>query len=96
MVKINWTDRAINDLQDIADYIARDSIRYAQLTVDKLFNHPAILIDKPDLGRIVPEFEDETIRELIKGNYRIIYRKVTEFRIDIITVHHCARLLNNK
>lgn len=96
MVKINWTDSAINDLQDIADYIARDSIRYAQLTVDKLFNYPTILIDKPDLGRIVPEFEDETIRELIKGNYRIIYRKVTVFRIDIITVHHCARLLNNK
>jgi toxin ParE1/3/4 len=96
MVKINWTERAINDLHDIADYISKDSIRYAQLMVERLFNHPNSLKSQPRLGRIVPEFEEEVLRELILGNYRIVYKIVNDFRIDIITVHHSARLLNNK
>lgn len=95
MVKINWTDFAIQDLNDIGEYIAKDSIRYAEVTVDKLFYSTEILSLQPLAGKMVAEFEDESIRELIRGNYRIVYRVVDEFRIDILTVNNCARLITN-
>jgi plasmid stabilization system protein ParE len=44
---------------------------------------------------MVPEFDSPNIRELINGHYRIIYRLIDEKHIDIITVHHSARLLKN-
>ena len=95
MVKIIWTDSAIQDLNDIGDYISKDSIRYAEVTVEKLFYSVDILIEFPLSGRIVPEFENETIRELIRGNYRIVYQFIDEERISILTVNNCARLISN-
>jgi len=95
MVKVIWTDSAIQDLNDIGDYIAKDSGRYAEITVQKLFNSVDILEKHPFLGKMVPEFEDENIRELIRGNYRIVYQLIDEFRIDILTVHNCARLIGS-
>ena len=62
MVKVIWTDQAILDLNSIGEYIAKDSPRYASLTVEKLFYLTEILETQPKLGRIVPEFNDETIR----------------------------------
>lgn len=47
----------------------------------------------PESGRIVPELNDLKIREILLGNYRIIYR-LTENLVEIITVYHSARLLN--
>jgi len=44
-----------------------------------------------EVGKIVEEMEDPQIRELIEGNYRIIYREVSENQIDILMVHHGAR-----
>jgi toxin ParE1/3/4 len=95
MVKVVWTDSAIKDLNDIGEYIARDSQRYAELTVEKLFNSVDILEKNPKAGKMVPEFEDDNIRELIRGSYRIVYHLVNDFRIDILTVHNCARLIGN-
>jgi plasmid stabilization system protein ParE len=43
------------------------------------------------VGRKVPEIQDEKIREILEGNYRIVYRIVSENQIDILTIHHCAR-----
>lgn len=42
-------------------------------------------------GRLVPEMQDESVREIIEGHYRIIYSVVNEGRIDILTVHHATR-----
>ena len=95
MVKINWTNLAIQDLEDIADYVSKDSIRYAELTLQRLFEAVDILLTHPKAGRIVPEFNKEELRELIRGNYRIVYRILNRSRIDILTVHHSARLLSN-
>jgi plasmid stabilization system protein ParE len=55
MVKLIWTDQAINDLGDIGDYIAENSERYAKLTIQKLFERTDILKQFPLTGRIVPE-----------------------------------------
>ena len=95
MVKIIWTDSAIQELNDIGDFIAKDSIRYAEITVDKLFYSVDILVLYPYAGKMVPEFNDETIRELIRGNYRIVYQLIDDFRINILTIHNCARLISN-
>jgi len=91
MVKLIWTDQAINDLGDIGDYIAENSEKYAKLTVKKLFERPDILKTFPQAGRIVPEKNDENVRELIEGNYRIIYEIVSADQINILTVYHSAR-----
>lgn len=95
MAKIVWTDVAIADLNDIGEYIAKNSERYAQITVSKLFHSVDVLEQYPDSGKVVLEFDDTNIRELIRGSYRIVYFKVDEMRIDILTVHNCARMLGN-
>jgi len=95
MVEIIWTDSAIQDLHDIGDYIAKDSDKYAQITVNRLFDSVDILELYPHAGKIVPEFNEVSIRELIRGNYRIVYQIMDENRIDILTVHNCARLIEN-
>ena len=95
MAKVIWSDSALQDLSDIGEYISKDSERYAEITVNQLFITPDIHEDHPRAGRIVPEFEIESIRELIQGNYRIVYQLVDEQSIHILAVHHSARLLSN-
>jgi toxin ParE1/3/4 len=93
MAEIIWTPFALEDLQSIHDYIALDSPNYAIRYIDKLVDKTEILIDHPETGRIVPEFENELIRELIEGNYRMIYKIVSISEVSIIPIHHSARLL---
>jgi addiction module RelE/StbE family toxin len=93
MVKIVWTDYSLQDIEDIGEYIARDSVNSAKIVVRNLFKSVDLLAVHPLAGRIVPEFNNKNIRELIRGSYRIVYRIVTASRIDILTVHHSARLL---
>jgi plasmid stabilization system protein ParE len=95
MVKVKWTDFALENLVAIGDYIERDSYFYARRVVNSLFNSVDILEQHPCAGRIVPEFNNINIRELIRGNYRIVYKLAGDTNIDIITVHHSARLLRD-
>ncbi len=95
MVELNWTEDAINDLINIGEYIELDSIKYASVIVNSIFSYAEILKISPKAGRIVPEFQKNNIRELIKGNYRIVYNIVTRERLDILTIHHCKRILSN-
>jgi addiction module RelE/StbE family toxin len=95
MVRINWTDQSLDDIENIAKFIAKDSQKYARIQVQRFFDNVETLRTLPESGRIVPEIGDEKIREIIQGNYRIIYRIVTNNSIDILTVHHSSRLLSN-
>ena len=95
MVKIIWTDYAILDLEDIAKYIEKDSPRYAKLTLEKIFHEVERIERNPHLGRIVPEANIKNIREIVSGNYRIIYN-VNLPAIEILTIHHSARDLSNR
>lgn len=92
MVEVRWTLQAIDDLRSIADFIAKDSPHYARLTVIDSFSAVERLVDFPRSGRIVPEIKKPAIREIILGNYRIIYRLRGRI-IDILAVHHGAKLL---
>lgn len=95
MVKINWTNAALSDLNEIGVYIAKDSERFAALTVSTLFHATEPLVQQPHLGKKVPELNNEFIRQLINGDYRIVYRIVNAERIDVLTVYHCSRLIFN-
>ena len=92
--KLIWSPQAIEDIQAIAEYIARDSTVYAESTVERIFQAPERLIQLPKLGRVVPENNDESIRELFVFQYRIIY-EILASEIHILTVVHGKRIIED-
>lgn len=74
MTQVVWAPQAIQDVEAIRAHVARDSAQYADLIVERLVAAVERLQDHPRSGRVVPELGDESIRELIHGNYRIVYR----------------------
>ena len=92
MVRIEWTERSLEDLNEIHDYIARDSKNYAHLFVKKIYETVQKLKDFPNIGRAVPEVNNPSVREIIFHNYRIVYRNLDNY-VEIITVIHGSRLL---
>ena len=94
MVKIIWTQRSLTDLKSIAEYISKDSVKYASMTIERLIDVTKHLETNPRIGRIVPGIgRDDKIREIIFGNYRIIYKISSTEIIHILTVHHSAKRL---
>jgi len=93
MVQIKWLKSAKLDLKEIYDYISADSKRYAKLQVARIKERTAVLKQYPNIGKMVREIEDVAIRELVEGNYRIIYKVVNKKQIHILMVHHGARSL---
>lgn len=95
MAEVKWTDFAIKELNQIGEFIALDSIRYAELTVSELFSSTEILEKYPYAGIEVLLIQNQNIRQIIKGNYRIIYLIVEDNSVEILTVHHGSRLISN-
>ena len=91
-MKIIWSPLAIDRTSEIAEYISQDNPAAAQKWVDKIFEKVDSLQFSPEIGRIVPEIERKEIRELIFGNYRIIYR-LEKTNIFILTVRHSKQIL---
>ena len=92
MKRVIWTRQAIEDVEAIASYVGRDSPRYAALLEDRLVAAVEQVGQFSESGRIVPEIGEATLREVVHGNYRLVYRLGSE-TVEIITVHHGARLL---
>jgi addiction module RelE/StbE family toxin len=93
MVELIWAPRALEDLEALIEYISRDAPITARRFAQKLLSRVEILITHPHLGSYLPEDDSQTYRELIQGNYRMIYR-VENQRVLIVAVHHAARLLH--
>lgn len=91
MTRIVWAPQAVEDVEAIRAYVARDSPHYADLVVEQIVAAVALLASSPRSGRVVPEVGDESLREVIHGNYRIVYRLRHDI-IEIATVFHGARL----
>ena len=91
-MKVIWTEFAVEDLRSIHLYISQDSKVYADRFIDKIISRVGQLQAHPKSGRVVPEFNVDTLRELIEGNYRIIY-KINSDAIGVVRVHHSARQL---
>lgn len=96
-MKIELTDPAFMDLENIKDYIKKDSVYYANIFIDKFFDSISKLEDFPNIGRVVPEYKIEDIREIFYKDYRIIYKIDNENNIiHIVAVIHGSRdLINN-
>ena len=83
-----------NDLQAIREYAVDSSLVYADRVVERLIARTEVLGTFPDSGRIVPEFQNPKVRELIERGYRLLaYRVVDATRIDIARIHHSSRPL---
>ncbi len=95
MKKVVWTVEAIERLKEIDAYIAESSPVEAERFIDLLLERGDSLAEFPESGRKVPEYDLEDFRELIEGNYRIIYR-VRDDVVEIETVFESHRLLPKK
>jgi len=94
MVKIIWTQRSLTDLKSIAEYISQDSIIYASRTIERILDAALHLENNPRIGRMVPEVgRDDKTREIILGNYRIIYKITSPLTVHILTEHNSSRRL---
>lgn len=90
--KLTGSPSARLDLKEIATFIAEDSPSAAQRFVSSLFEAVERLADFPESGRIVPEFGNADIREVIRNPCRIVYRVDRRKRtIEIARVWHAAR-----
>jgi addiction module RelE/StbE family toxin len=88
-MKVHWTDTAEKHLDTIYSYIAQNSPEYGKRMVDRLTRRSQQISAYPLSGRIVPEYEIDSIREVIEGPYRIIYH-IKPDQIDVLAVIHGA------
>lgn len=91
MVQIKWLKSAKIDLKEIYDFISLDSKRYAKHQVEKIQSKTEILKTGIIIGKKVSEIDNEKVREILEGNYRIIYRIISKNEIHILLVHHGAK-----
>jgi toxin ParE1/3/4 len=90
--KLIWSPAARDDLHDIVVFIARDNPNRAMSFGYKLISETDRLQEFPELGRIVPEYRNDQIREIIFRPYRIVYRVDQDNkRCEIARVWHSAR-----
>lgn len=90
--KIIWSPYAVQCLDDICTYIKRDSYRYATLFAQRVVAAIELIVEFPESGRIVPEYNNSALREKILGDYRIVYR-LRENAVEIVVISHGSRLL---
>ena len=90
-MKVRWTPRAVDDLQVIARHVSADDPRAARALAAKLKRRAESADRFPFRGRIMPEVGRKDVRELIVGNYRIVYRVRKEV-VDILTIFEGHRL----
>lgn len=91
-MKIIWSPLAVDRASEIAEYISLDNPTAANKWVENIFKKVKTLSGSPEVGRKVPEVNRKEIRELIFGNYRIIYRLKKTF-ISILTIRHSKQIL---
>ena len=92
MMKIIWSPLAIDRASEIAEYIAQDKPSAAEKWINTVFSKVEQLKSSPEIGRVVPEIRNDQFRELIYGNYRVIYR-IEKTQISILTIRHGKQIL---
>ena len=89
-MRVVWSPLAIERAAEAAAFIAKDSPAAARRWVDELFEFVAALSTMPERGRRVTELARADARELLFGNYRVVYR-IEPRRVAILTVRHLRR-----
>jgi toxin ParE1/3/4 len=93
VARIVWSPQALADVDAICAFIARDAPRHAESVAARIVRAAERLAQFPRSGRIVPELARDDFRETFVLSYRVIYR-LRNGDVEIVTVHHGARLLN--
>jgi toxin ParE1/3/4 len=91
-MKVTWAPLAIDRVAEIASYIAEENPPAAEKWIRKIFARVGQLTSFPESGRHLPETNRPDIRELVWGNYRIIYR-IESHQVAILTVRHTKQIL---
>jgi toxin ParE1/3/4 len=90
--QVIWAPSARLDLRELASFIAEARPKASARFVSQILQMVEHLADFPESGRIVPEFDDPAIREVIRKPCRIVYRvKAHERTVEIARVWHAAR-----
>ncbi len=95
MPRIYWTAASRDDLHSIRRYIDRDSPAVAKTFVKRLITEAGRLSRFPNLGEVVLSRDGEEIRQILHGNYRLLYRVVGS-KVEILRVTHAARLFEEE
>lgn len=91
-MEVILTDRFLERVEEYTDYIALDHIPTAIKWAEGVLEYCEQLSAQPESGRIVPEFKRAEIKELIHGNYRLVY-ELKPNRIDMLTIWHTSQIL---
>ena len=91
MTSVIWSPQSVRDLEALHAYISEESARYADLVVGRLLAAVERLQAFPESGRAVPERADPSIREVIVGPYRVVYR-LRPGLVEIATVFRGSRM----
>jgi toxin ParE1/3/4 len=87
---VKWSSVARADLKDIHAFISRDSKYYANQVANEIIDKSEQLELFPNMGRMVEEFNDPNLREIIIYSYRLIYQ-ITSEGLEVVTIVHCRR-----
>ena len=93
MAKVVWTDTALRDFQNLLEYIESSAPMAARRLGQKMVEKIDLLEQHPLMGTLIPEDEGGHYRQVLQGNYRIIYRFDGE-AVYLIAFYHAARLLD--
>ncbi len=91
-MKIIWSPLSIERITEIAQYIAIDNRKSANKWVEEIFLSVEQLQQFPKSGRVLSELNNDVVREIIHGNYRIIYL-IESIQISILTVRNIRQIL---
>ena len=90
---ISFAESALGDLEEVQAWYAEQGVSgVGARLVEEVFRRVQALADHPDMGRVVPEFDQPLLRELIHPPFRIVYRRDPQ-RVRIVRVWRSERLL---
>ena len=92
-MKVTISGSGFDDLERIKDYYFKEGAAHiGEVFVVSIVEHIETLIDNPDIGRMVPEFGGNKIRELIHPPFRIVYLRESD-SVHVVRVWRSERLL---
>lgn len=94
MARIVWSKRGLNDFYEHLSFIEKASLENAKQVAKIIMGKIDMLEDFPKMGRIVPEFAQEEIRELIVYQYRVVYRIKNLDTVEVISIYHSKQLFS--
>jgi plasmid stabilization system protein ParE len=90
---ITWSQLALGDLNDLVTFIAQDNVTAARKLGNRIINKVGAISSFPEIGRVVPEFKCETIREILTKPYRIVYELDHETHtLAVLRIWHNSRM----